>query len=105
MVDKGGDVVGHQPDVDWSIDVSSPAVSLQVGGDDLVALRELGEDGPERLVRHESAVQEDQRPPGTVGLVVEVEAVDLGILAGALRVGRLTGGHGQAPYVLIESCK
>jgi hypothetical protein len=32
MVDKGGDVVGHQPNVDWSIDVSSPAVSLQVGG-------------------------------------------------------------------------
>jgi predicted component of type VI protein secretion system len=42
MVDKGGDVVGHQPDVDWSIDISGAAVSLQVGGDDLVALRELG---------------------------------------------------------------
>jgi len=31
MVDKGGDVVGHQPNVDWSIDISSPAVSLQSG--------------------------------------------------------------------------
>ena len=42
MVDKGGDVVGHQPNVDWSIDISGTTMSLQVGGDDLVALRQLG---------------------------------------------------------------
>ena len=39
LVDEGRDVVGHQLSVDWAIDVSGPAVSLQVGGDDLVALR------------------------------------------------------------------
>src|SRR2546423_862650 len=99
MVNKAGDVVGHQPNVDWSIDVSGTTVSLQIGGDDLVALRKLGYDGPEHLTRHESAVQEDQRPSRTVGLVVEVDAVHLGVLAGALRVG----GHGQAPYVQWKS--
>ena len=40
MVNERGDVAGHQLDVDRSIDVSSPAMSLQVDGDDLVALRE-----------------------------------------------------------------
>ena len=42
MVDQGGDIVGHQPDVEWSIYVSGAAVSLKVHGDDLVALRESG---------------------------------------------------------------
>src|SRR2546426_12654577 len=102
MVDKGGDVIGHQPDVDWSIDVSGTAMSLQVGGNDLVALRQLGQHGPEHLARHEPAVEEDQRPPGTMRLVVEIEAVDLGVLAGGLGVSRGIGGHGQAPYRALE---
>src|SRR6266566_8388342 len=95
MVDQSGDVVGHHPNVDWSIDVSGTTMSLQVRGDDLVALRKLGYDGPKHLARHESAVQEDQRPPGPMRLVIEIDAVDLGVLAGALCVGCPIGGHGQ----------
>src|SRR2546430_1275257 len=82
-----------------SFDTSFAAMSLRGDGGDLVALRELGQHGPERLARPQSAVQEDQRRPVTVGLVVEVDVVDLGVLAGALRVGGPIGGHGQAPSV------
>ena len=83
VVDEGRDVVGHEPDVDRPIDVGGAPVPLEVDRDDLVALRQRGEDRPEHLARHEPAVQQDQRPPGPVGLVVEVDAVDLGVLAGA----------------------
>ena len=86
VVDQRRDVVGHQPHVDRSVDVGGAAVPLQVDGDDLVALGQRGQDRPEHLARPEPAVQQDQRPPGPVGLVVEVDAVDLGVLAGALRV-------------------
>ena len=94
VVDERGDVVGHQPDVDRSIDVGGAAVALQVDGDDLVALRERGKNRPEHLARPEPAVQQDQRPPGPDRLVVEIDAVDLGVLAGALGLGRpIGGGH------------
>ncbi len=93
VVDEGRDVVGHQPDVDRPIDVRRAAVALEVDHDDLVALRQRGEYRPEHLARHESAVQQDHRSPGPVGLVVEVDAVDLGVLADALRLGRPVGGH------------
>jgi len=64
VVDKRGDVIGHEPDVDRSIDVGSAAVPLQVDGDDLVTLGQRGKDRPEHLARPEPAVQQDQRPPG-----------------------------------------
>jgi hypothetical protein len=38
-----------------------------------------------------------------MGFVVEVDAVDLGVLAGALRISGPIGGHGQAPYVNWKS--
>ena len=44
----------------------------------------VGQDRPEHLARAEPAVQQDHRPPGAVDLVVEVDAVDVGVLAGAL---------------------
>src|SRR6184192_3453559 len=51
MVDQCGYVVGHQPDVDGSIDVSGTAMALQVDGDDLVPLGELWKNRPEHLAR------------------------------------------------------
>src|SRR5882672_740586 len=99
MVDERRNVAGHQPDVDRSIDVSGAAVSLQVDGDDMVALCEQRQDGPEHLARPESAMQQDERPPAPMSLVIEVDAVDLGVLAGALRLCGPIAGHGHAPCV------
>jgi hypothetical protein len=102
--DERGDVIGHQPHVDRPVDVGGPAVPLQVHGDDLVPLRQRGKDRPEHLTRPEPAVQEDHRPPGAVRLVVEVEAVDLGVVSGARRAGCPIGGrHGAAPHVVADS--
>jgi hypothetical protein len=57
VVDQRGDVVGHQPHVDGSIDVRRAPVSLQVESDDLVALGQQGQDRPEHLARPEPAVK------------------------------------------------
>src|SRR5205823_11569082 len=89
------DVSGHEPDVERSIDVSGATMSLQVGDDDLVALREQRKDRPEHLARAESTVQQDERPPAPVDLVVEVDAVDLRVLARALRLCGPITGHGS----------
>jgi hypothetical protein len=99
MVNERGDVVGHQPDVDRSIDVSGPAVSLQVDRHYLVALRELTQDSPKHLARPQSAMEQDERPPAPMSLEIEVDAVDLGVLAGALGVSGPSAGHGDAPFV------
>jgi hypothetical protein len=96
VINKRSDVIGHQPDVDRTIDVGSAAVPLQVNGNDLVALRQSGTNRPEHLTRSQSAMQQDQRPSGPHGFVIEIEAVDLGVLAGASNVGcPIGGGHGE----------
>jgi hypothetical protein len=103
MPDERGDVVGHQPHVERPVDVGGPAMPLQVDGDDLVAPGQRGQDRPEHLARPEPAVQQDQRPPGAVRLVVQVDAVDLGVLSGARCVRGPAGiGHGDAPRVVAH---
>ena len=48
-------------------------------------------------------MQQDHRPPGAVCLVVEVEAVDPGVVPGARRAGCPIGGsHGAAPHVVAD---
>ena len=103
LVDEAGDVVRHQPDVEWPIDVSRTAMALQVDCDDLVPLRELRQNRRVHIARPESAVQENHRPPGAVRLVVEIETVELGVLPGALRISCPIGGHVQAPNVNWKS--
>ena len=93
VVDERRDVVGHQLDVDRPVDVRRAPVPLEVDGDDLMALRQRGERRPEHLAGSEPTVQQDHGSPRSVGLVVEVDAVDLGVLADALRLGRPVGGH------------
>src|SRR5205809_466704 len=106
MVDERGDVVGHEADVYRSIDVSGTAMSLQVDGDDLVALCEHWQNRPEHLARSKPTVQQDQRASGPVGLVVEVDAVDLGVLAAALDGGSPIGLHACTPCLLNgNSCQ
>ena len=104
VVDEGRDVVGHEPDVDRPIDVGGAAVPLEVDRDDLVALGQRREDRPEHLARAEPAVEQDQRPPGPVGLVVEVDAVDLGVSAGPVRIGRPVRGHPSSPRINAGWC-
>jgi hypothetical protein len=62
-------------------------MALQVDDDDLVVRRERGQHRPEHLTGPEAAVQQDHRPAGAVRLVVEVDAVDLGVLAVAHGLG------------------
>src|ERR1700737_4730713 len=73
-------------------------MSLQVDGDDLVVLREHGKNRSEHLARPKPTVQQDQRAPSPMRFVIELDAVDLGVLAGALRVGRPIGLHCCAPF-------
>src|SRR2546430_6027636 len=74
-------------------------MSLQVGGDHLVALREQWQHRLEHLARRKATVQKDQRAPRPMSLVVELEAVNLGVLARALHLGRQIGLHRGAPSV------
>src|SRR2546423_14327889 len=76
-------------------------MALQVDGDVLVALCELWKNRPEHLARHKATVQQDERGPGAVSFVVELDAVDLSISAGALHVRRPIGFHTCAPSAVI----
>ena len=49
VVDQCADVVGHQPDVDGSVDVGRPTMALQVDCDDLVVVGELRKDRREHV--------------------------------------------------------
>src|SRR5690606_12923959 len=76
------------------VNVGCRAMSLQVNGDHLPAFGQGGKHGAEHLDGSESSVQEHQRLPCTVNLVVEVDAVDVGVLTGGagtvvLRLGGL----------------
>ena len=85
VLDQGGDIVRHQPDAQGSIDVGRPPVALQVDGDDLPAVGERGKVGPEHLERAEAAMQQDERSARSSGLVIELDAVHVGVVAHALR--------------------
>lgn len=90
-VDQHGDVVGHQPHVQGPVDVRGAAVALQVDGVDLVVLGQRRQHRAEGLTGHQPAVQQDQRASGPVRRNPEIDAVDLDVAAGALRVGRAVG--------------
>jgi hypothetical protein len=105
MVDEGRDVVGHESDVDRPIDVDGTAVPLEVGRDDLVALGEGGDDRFEHLARAEPAVEQDDWWPGPVGLVVELDAIDVGVLAGGLGPGCFARRHRCPPAPGIRAAQ
>ena len=97
MVDERPYVVGHEPGVDRAIDVGGASVPLKVDRDDPMALGQGGEDRLEHLARAEPAVQQDQRPPGAVALVVQANAVDVGVCAGLLHYGWPVLGQRHPP--------
>src|SRR5437764_12178373 len=103
MIDQRGNVISHELDVDGAIDVSGAAVALQVDGDHLMALRELRKNGPEHFARPQSAVQEDHRTSSAMSLVIEVEAVNLRVLAGPLNSGSPIGLHARSPFISMKT--
>src|SRR3989442_12276693 len=69
---------------------------LQVDGDDLPAFGERREVGAEHLDRSETAVQQDERSAGAVGLVIELDAVHVRVVAHTVRLtspGALRGAR------------
>ena len=86
VLDQGGDVVGHQRDAQGAIDVGRAPMALQVDGDHLAALGERREVGAKHLDGAETAVQQDERSARAVALVVQLDAVHVGVMAGAIRL-------------------
>lgn len=85
--------------VDRTIDIGRGAMPLEVGNNHLTTLAESRKDRPKHLARGEAAMQQDQRPPDAIRLVIQVDAVDLGIFAMArCFVGRI-GGHVASPHL------
>ena len=86
MLDQCRDVVRHQLRAKWSIDVGRTAMALQVDCDDLPALGERREVGSEHRGRAQAAVEQDERPARSVGLVVELDPVHVGVAAHTFRL-------------------
>src|SRR5438045_1668886 len=117
VFDERGDVVGHELRLERSIDVGRTAVALQIDGDDLPTLRERRQVGTKHRARAQSAVQQDERITRSLDLVVELDAVHVGVVANtpglaspfalrfALRLVLASGdsprtAHGLPPVVL-----
>jgi hypothetical protein len=79
MLDQGGDVVGHRLGAQRAVDVRGAAVALQVDGDDAPAGGQRGHDRLEHRAGAEAAVQQHERLAGAVLLVVQGQAVDVGV--------------------------
>ncbi len=68
-------------------------MALQVGRDHLVTCAQGRQERAEHRAGAEPAVEQNHRLAAAVGRVVHVEPVDIGVGAGALRLGRPVG-HG-----------
>ncbi len=102
VLDQRRDVVGHEPDVERAVDVGRPAVALEVDGDHLAVGRQRGQDRAEHLARAEAPVEQDERAAGPLCFEVQVDSVDLGVLAGSLGLaGPLIDCHGGAPLGVV----
>jgi len=72
--DERGNVAGHEVRAERSVDVGGPTMSLEVDQDHLVTGREHRQDRREHLAGAKPAVQQDERSPAAVSLVVQVQA-------------------------------
>ena len=77
-LDEFGDVGRHGLEAHGAAERAGAAVGLQVDADDLAVLRQGLDVGPEHLDRTEAAVEQDQRVAFAVGLVPDLDAVDVG---------------------------
>ncbi len=77
--EEGGDVVGQLVDRHRSVGVGRASVTLQFDGDHLAARRQRGEHRAEHEVdREHPAVEQHERSPASVDLVVQPQPVDVG---------------------------
>src|SRR5436309_4015619 len=80
------DILRHQFEAQGTIDVSGAPSGLHRDRDDLPAFRERRQQGSEHLTGAAVAVQQDQRIPSAVGLVIHFEAVYDSVTARGIRV-------------------
>src|SRR5438128_96788 len=80
------DILRHQFEAQGTIDVSGAPSGLHRDRDDLPAFRECRQQGSEHLTGAAVAVQQDQRIPSAVGLVIHFEAVYDSVTARGIRV-------------------
>jgi len=76
--DEFGNIGGHGFEAHGSTQRSGAAMRLQVDANDLAVLRKRLDVGTEHLDRSEAAVEEDQRIAITIGLIPDLDVVDLG---------------------------
>src|SRR3981189_1626068 len=69
------DVVGHCLEGQRPVDIGRMPMALQFDGDDFPLLGQRSQVRTEHGDTHNPAMQQDQRFPGTVNFVVELEAV------------------------------
>jgi hypothetical protein len=102
MLHDRRDVVGQLLVVKGTVDdVGGVAMALELDGDDLAMLGQGGQNGPPQVDGPEGAVEQQQRLPAAVDLVVHLQPVDRGVAAlrGGVRHGRRRGRLrlGEAP--------
>jgi hypothetical protein len=76
MSEQRGGIVGQLLVGERAIDIGGVPVPLHLGNDDLSRLGEKRHQLPQRLGRHEGAVQQEQRPALPMNLVIHLEAID-----------------------------
>lgn len=82
LVEQRGNVVAHGLERKRAVGVRRAAVALQFDRDHLMGLREGLEQRGHFADRHQSAVQQDERSTLSVDLMIELDAVHLGIAGG-----------------------
>ena len=102
VVHQRRDIIGHLLVAKGAVDdVGGVPMALQLDGDDLVVLGQGGEDRSPQVDRPKGAMEQHQRLPGAVDLVVHLQPVDRGVAAlrARLRHGRRGVGFrlGEAP--------
>lgn len=91
--DQGGDIVGHQLEAEWALDVGGVAMSLQLNSDHTPLRGKLWHKLAHPLDGGEGSRKHHQRLPAPVDLVIKVQTVDRGIAARRL----LVGSYGNPP--------
>src|SRR6266571_1682316 len=76
MPDQGGDIVRHQLEAQWALDVGGVPVPLQLDADDAARRGKLRHNLSHCLNGHEATGKQYQRLPAPAYLIVEVQAVD-----------------------------
>ena len=81
VLDERRDVVGHERNAERTIDIRCTPMSLQIDADHLTVRGERAEVRAKHLDGAKPAVQKDQWASLAVSLIVELDPVDVGVIA------------------------